>query len=78
MPRIVRVPPDNPSFEILDAAAEVLRSGGLVAYPTETFYGLGADALNRDAVRKVLLLRKDDLPNPFLFSFPIERRLLAM
>ena len=34
-------------------AADVLRAGGLVAFPTETVYGLGADASNAEAVRKV-------------------------
>ena len=35
----------------LDYAAEVLRSGGLVAFPTETVYGLGANALNAEQLR---------------------------
>ena len=34
-------------------AAEITRSGGLVAIPTETVYGLGADALNPEAVRRI-------------------------
>jgi len=37
----------------LDRAVEVLRSGGLVAFPTETVYGLGADAAHPEAVRKI-------------------------
>src|SRR3954463_16738395 len=41
------------SREALARAAEVLRSGGLVAFPTETVYGLGADASNPDAVKKI-------------------------
>ena len=35
-------------------AAAVLRAGGLVAFPTETVYGLGADATNAAAVRRLL------------------------
>lgn len=38
----------------LDKAAEVLKSGGLVAFPTETVYGLGADALDEKAVDVIL------------------------
>ena len=34
-------------------AAEIIRDGGLVAIPTETVYGLGADGLNPDAVDKI-------------------------
>jgi len=41
------------SPEALARAAEVLRSGGLVAFPTETVYGLGADAANTDAIKKI-------------------------
>ena len=37
----------------LDRAAQILRNGGLVAFPTETVYGLGANALNREAVLRV-------------------------
>ena len=38
--------------ELLEAA-EILRSGGLVAFPTETVYGLGANALDEAAAKKV-------------------------
>ena len=37
----------------LEDAVAVLRAGGLVAFPTETVYGLGADASNPAAVRKI-------------------------
>jgi len=47
------VDPERPEQDHLTAAAVVLRSGGLVVYPTETFYALGADALDRAAVEKV-------------------------
>ena len=70
MPRIIRVSPDNPSGESLLAAAEILRSGGIVAYPTETFYGLGADALNRDAVHKVFTIKQRRLSQPLLILVP--------
>ena len=39
--------------EEIDQAAQILPAGGLVAFPTETVYGLGADALNEKAVAKV-------------------------
>ncbi|HEY0307005.1 MAG TPA: L-threonylcarbamoyladenylate synthase [Acidobacteriaceae bacterium] len=40
------------------AAAEILRGGGLVAFPTETVYGLGANALNPDAVEKIFAAKQ--------------------
>jgi len=47
-------------------AAEVLRIGGLVAFPTETVYGLGADALNRVAVRKVFDVKGRPITHPLI------------
>ncbi|MBI2296601.1 MAG: threonylcarbamoyl-AMP synthase [Betaproteobacteria bacterium] len=41
----------------IEHAVEVLRAGGLVAFPTETVYGLGADAANADAVRKIFAVK---------------------
>lgn len=45
---------DLPDHEIIAQAVAVLRGGGLVIYPTETTYGLGADAANPDAIQKLL------------------------
>ena len=48
----------------IEKAAEVIREGGLAAFPTETVYGLGADALNRDAVRKIYEAKGRPADNP--------------
>ena len=53
MKNIVKVDPHAPDRRAIQRAAEILRSGGLVAFPTETVYGLGALALNPQAVRKI-------------------------
>jgi len=50
--------------EKIKKAAETIGAGGLVVYPTETVYGLGADALNRDAVLKVFAAKSRALDNP--------------
>ena len=51
MPRILPVPlADSPA---LQEAADLLRAGGLVAFPTETVYGLGADGLKPEAVARI-------------------------
>ena len=49
----LRIDPDAPDDSAIRRAADVLRSGGLVAFPTETVYGLGAHALDRAAVRRI-------------------------
>jgi len=50
----------------LDRAAEVLRSGGLVAFPTETVYGLGANALDENAVRNIYKAKGRPSDNPLI------------
>jgi len=52
--------------EKLRFAAEVLRGGGLVAFPTETVYGLGADALNENAVKKIFEAKGRPSDNPLI------------
>jgi L-threonylcarbamoyladenylate synthase len=57
------VKPDAPG---LQRAADVLRRGGLVAFPTETVYGLGAHALDRDAVRRVFHAKGRPAADPLI------------
>lgn len=66
------MPHDQPSttgalpLEAIASAAETLRRGGLVAFPTETVYGLGADAKNPDAVARVFALKGRPANNPLI------------
>src|ERR1700682_1535166 len=48
----------NPvAFEEIERAAQLLHDGALIAFPTETVYGLGADARNADAVRRLFAIK---------------------
>ncbi len=47
--------------KIYEQAGQILRAGGLVAFPTETVYGLGADALDAKASAKIYALLREDL-----------------
>src|SRR4051794_41372734 len=47
-------------------ASNILRNGGLVAFPTETVYGLGADATNAAAVRRIFLAKGRPPTNPLI------------
>jgi len=64
--RVVRVDPFEPSDDLLRPCAEALRSGGLVAFPTETVYGLGANALMPSAVREVFRAKGRPQDNPII------------
>ena len=66
MVKIVRVDPLNPRREDLEEAAEVIRAGGLVAFPTETVYGLGADAFNATASAKIFKVKGRPADNPLI------------
>lgn len=50
----------------LKKASEIIKSGGLVAFPTETVYGLGADALNADAAKKIYEAKGRPSDNPLI------------
>ncbi len=51
---------------MIEQAADLLRRGELVAFPTETVYGLGADATNADAVRKIFAVKGRPATNPLI------------
>ncbi len=60
----LKIDPANPDEKTLSEAGEILRGGGVVAFPTETFYGLGADARQEAAVEKIFRLKGRTLQNP--------------
>ena len=62
--------PTGENGEAVAGAAAVLRSGGLVAIPTETVYGLGADGLNGAAVRRIFEAKGRPQDNPLILHVP--------
>ncbi|WP_018963375.1 L-threonylcarbamoyladenylate synthase [Coprothermobacter platensis] len=63
---IVKVDPLKPEPEAINRACEILLNGSLVAFPTETVYGLGAIATNEDAVKKIFFLKGRPGDNPLI------------
>lgn len=61
-----RVLPLTGGEAVIETAARLIRAGGLVAFPTESFYGLGADALDARAVARVFEVKGRPLGNPIL------------
>ena len=53
----LKVNPESPEPEVMKHAAELVQRGGVIGYPTETSYGLGADALNPAAREKVFAMK---------------------
>ncbi len=65
--------------EVLSRGAEIIKAGGLVAFPTETVYGLGANALDKDAAAKIYAAKGRPSDNPLIIhiSRPEEAELYA-
>lgn len=64
MTQVLELDPEHPQQEAIELAASIIRNGGLVAFPTETVYGLGADAMNEGAVRKIFEAKGRPADNP--------------
>ena len=75
MTQVIQLNSELPQQESIERAAAIIRSGGLVAFPTETVYGLGADAMNEIAVRKVFEAKGRPADNPLIVHVA-ERKML--
>lgn len=66
MTLILKLDPLRPEREKIERAAEFIRAGEVVAFPTETVYGLGANALSPSSVRKIFAVKRRPLDNPLI------------
>jgi L-threonylcarbamoyladenylate synthase len=66
MAELIAVDPTNPDPNIICKAARIITTGGLVAFPTETVYGLGADATNPDSIRRIFAAKGRPSTNPLI------------
>lgn len=64
--RIMDVSAEPINMEYISEASEILRKGGLVAFPTETVYGLGGDATDKEASRKIYAAKGRPSDNPLI------------
>ena len=64
--KTIKVDPQNPRPEFINQAARMIKDGGIVAFPTRYLYGLGADALNHDAVDRIFEIKKRSHYKPIL------------
>ncbi len=63
---IVKMDPENIDYSIIKKAARIINNGGVVVFPTETVYGIGADALNDEAVDKIFKAKGRPQDNPLI------------
>lgn len=73
---ILQLDPASPDIKAIERAASVIRNGGLVAFPTETVYGLGADAMNDQAIERIFSAKGRPADNPLIVHIS-DRAMLA-
>jgi len=64
---ILKLNPDNPQQRLINRVVETLKQGGVIAYPTDTIYGLGCDIFNKKGVKKIYQIKQRDPRKPFSF-----------
>lgn len=64
---MVSINPDNPQQRLISRVSEILEDGGLIVYPTDTFYGIGCDLFNKKAIELIYRLKNRPLSKPFSF-----------
>ena len=67
---IVEIDVDHPNPRLLRRAVDVLESGGLLAYPTDTYFGIGCDLTSKRAIEKLYALKGRDKKKPLAFLCP--------
>ncbi len=64
--RVLLINPYIPEPDVIQVAADAIKAGGLVAFPTETVYGLGANALDANAIRRIYSAKGRPANNPLI------------
>lgn len=77
MTQAIQVNPDQPDAQTIAQAAAIIQQGGLVAFPTETVYGLGADAMQEQAIQRIFAAKGRPADNPLIVHIG-DREMLAL
>lgn len=64
--RILQIDAENPQQEILQEATQIIRQGGIIAFPTDTLYGLGSNAMDPQAIQAVYLAKERPSYKPLI------------
>jgi tRNA threonylcarbamoyl adenosine modification protein (Sua5/YciO/YrdC/YwlC family) len=67
---IIEVDPIHPQPRHVDKAVQILEDGGLIAYPTDTYYGIGCDLFNKKGIDRLYALKDRERKKPFSFLCP--------
>ncbi len=70
MSRIIEINSFNPQPRLIKKVVDILKKGGVIAYPTDTMYGIGCDIFNKKAVERVYRIKERAKNKPFSFICP--------
>lgn len=62
--------PETPQKRYINKAVEVIKSGGVIIYPTDTFYGIGCDIYNKEALERIFMIKNESKDKLFSFVIP--------
>lgn len=62
--KIFKMSPENPDIDLINEAIDIMAEGGVILYPTDTVYGLGANIFNNDAVKRIYEIKRRDHSKP--------------
>ena len=64
---LIKINPNNPQERLITKVVEILKKGGIIAYPTDTQFGIGCDIMNKKAIEKIYQLKHRNRIKPFSF-----------
>ena len=64
---VITIHPVNPEQRLIRRAVDILRAGGVLIYPTDTVYGMGCSAENKNAIERIYLIKHQRQDKPFSF-----------
>jgi len=64
---LLQINQENPQGRLISRVVETLKQGGVIAYPTDTTYGIGCDIFNRRGIRSIYQIKQRDARKPFSF-----------
>ncbi len=64
---LLKINPVNPQERLINRAVDILKKGGIIAFPTDTYYGIGCDIMNKKAIERTYQLKQRSKNKPFSF-----------
>ncbi len=67
---MLSINPDNPQARLVQKAVDILKDGGIIAYPTDTIYGIGCNVFDKRAIERIYQIKQKNYKSPLSFICP--------